>query len=83
MADTRYRHPKGRIAMAFPKSAAYRAQVVRTATGQGDEYRRVMQRGVVHRIRLTDDELEWLLGFDADVAQHDAQYEALVDRHGR
>lgn len=83
MADARLAHPGGRIVMSFPKSAVYPAQVIRLASGFHDEYRRVMKRGIIDRIRLTDDELEWLLGFDDDVAQHDAQYEALVDRHGR
>lgn len=73
----------GRLCIVFPPSFAYPAMVQVRASGVVEaEYRRAMQRGAVGDIRLTDDELDWLIGFDDDVANHDVQYDRMQDRYG-
>jgi hypothetical protein len=72
-------HKAGRIRIEYPEQVSAPVMVVREADGLYQDYRAVMKTGALVGMKLTDDEMEWLLGFDDDVAGHDAAYEALRD----
>lgn len=76
--DNTYRF--GRIVVDFPPTANYRVQVLMDGQVVGGDYRDVSRRGHVNGIRLTDAEMDWLIGFDEEVAAHDAQWAAFVNR---
>lgn len=67
----------GRLSITFPENPAFPVSVVCGSMSDPHDYRHVMLRRAIGDIVLTDYELEWLLTFDDDVAQHDALGDAL------
>jgi hypothetical protein len=76
------RHTYGRLTVDFPSSFAYPVQVELQLADEFwlRDYRLVMTTGRIGSARLTDDEMDWLLGFDDDVALHDCGADAALDR---
>lgn len=74
-----YRHPGGRIIMEIPTTPNYRAEVALNPGGYSGigaraEYRKALHDGRIGDVSLTEHELEWLQGFNDDVAQLEQQY---------
>lgn len=76
--DKTYRF--GRLVLEFPKTTNYHVEIRVDGQLETESYRPAMKRGVVGPATLTDAEIMWLLGFDDEVAEHDAQWEAAVNR---
>lgn len=75
---------RGRLTLYFPSSFAYPVTVTvhREMGSDSMRYRDVVRVGWIDDVRLTDDEMEWLIGFDDDVTNHDSTQAWLEDRRG-
>jgi hypothetical protein len=76
------RHTYGRLTVDFPSSFAYPVQVELRMADEFwiRDYWKTMAAGRIGSTILTDDEMDWLLGFEDDATLHDVQASAVLDR---